>query len=329
MKRARPPLAPHELQGADTLLTTSDVARLLRVHPKHVYRLLRRGLPGLRVGGEWRFSSADVLRWSGAARATAERKRPHERAPRGERPDRSPGALVGANGDIAIELLMARLKESGRPLFGYVQTDRRGGLDLLKHDDVLAAGCHGAQIPAALADQRLAFIHLVDRQVVLAFRRGVRIRDLREIGQFRLASRPETAGVRERFDERLRRAGLDPQAVHAGALVLASHRDVVCALARGEADVGLASLAWADRVGLQWKALYREPYGLLVRARMLGDTRVIRLCETMQSPGFRRDLGAVRGYRARHTGTIAYEPPTTRGSGEAGRSDEPSAGGAS
>lgn len=328
MKRARPPLARHELQRADTLLTTSDVAQLLRVHPKHVYRLLRRGLPGLRVGGEWRFSSADVLQWSSAARATAERKRPVERPPQPERGASGPGPLVGANGDVAIELLMARLNDSGRPLFGYVQTDRRGGLDLLKRDDVLAVGCHGAQIPGALADQRLAFIHLVDRQVVLAFRRGVRIRNLRQIRQFRLASRPETAGVRERFDERLRQCGIDPRVVHAGAIVLSSHREVVCALARGEADVGLASLAWADRVGLEWMPLYREAYGLLVRARRLGDSRVIRLCETVQSAGFRRDVAGVRGYLARQTGTIAYEPPSAGSEGQARENEDANEGGA-
>jgi len=317
MKHARPPLARHKLQRADTLLTTSEVARLLRVHPKHVYRLLRRGLPGLRVGGEWRFSSADVLQWSSAAGATAERTHAVERPPETERAESCPGTLVAANGDVAIELLMARLKDSGRPLFGFVQTDRRGGLDLLRRDDVLAVGCHGARIPGALADQRLVFIHLVDRQVVLAFRRGVRIRNLRQTSQFRLASRPETAGVRERFDERLRQAGVDPAAVHAGAIVLPSHREVVYALARGDADVGLASLAWADRVGLEWMPLYREAYGLLVRAGRLGDSRVIRLCETAQSAEFRRDIAGVRGYRARQTGTIAYEPHSAGSDGEA------------
>ncbi len=33
-------------------LTTREVAELLRVHPKHVYRLRKRGLPAHRVGDE-------------------------------------------------------------------------------------------------------------------------------------------------------------------------------------------------------------------------------------------------------------------------------------
>lgn len=46
------------------MLTSVEVAQLLHVHPKHIYRLLRQGLPGHRVGrGHWRFHRAEVLAW--------------------------------------------------------------------------------------------------------------------------------------------------------------------------------------------------------------------------------------------------------------------------
>src|SRR5271165_3469695 len=105
MKRARPPLAARDLHRADPLLTTGDVARLLRVHPKHVYRLLRRGLPGHRVGGEWRFLAAEVLRWSATAPPAAEpalRPAPAVAAA-------ALATLVAANGDLAIEYLLGRV----------------------------------------------------------------------------------------------------------------------------------------------------------------------------------------------------------------------------
>jgi molybdate-binding protein len=215
---------------------------------------------------------------------------------------------VAANGDLAVEYLMARLT-AGRPLFGHVQTDRRGGLELLKRNDVLATGCHGDDIPGEIEGERLAFVHVVDREIVLAMGPRVRLRGLPQIGRFRLASRPSTAGVRGRFDAELERHGIDPVSVHASALLLPSHREVVCAVARGEADVGVASRAWADRVGLKSLPLYREPYGLLVRARLLGDPRIVQMCETLQTAEFRRALAAVRGYEARLTGTISYGPP--------------------
>jgi molybdate-binding protein len=220
-----------------------------------------------------------------------------------------PAALVAANGDLVIECLLARLSGSGRAPFGHVQADRGEGLELLKQDDVLVAGCHGNEIPGALSDQRLVFIHLVDRQVGLALRRGVRRQSLRQIARWRLASRPKTAGVRGHFDEELRRQGLDPDSVHAGAVLLPSHREVVCTVARGEVDAGLASFAWAGRVGLDCVPLCRESYGLLVRASLLGDPRMVRLCEVVQSRAFRREVGSIPGYDARLTGTISFQSP--------------------
>ena len=321
MKRARPPLARHDLRRADALLTTGDVARLLRVHPKHVYRLLRRGLPGHRVGGEWRFLAAEVLRWSGAPPAEPEPELGRERdlaATLDGRPVSTP--LVAANGDLAFEFLHARLS-GGWPMFGHVQADRAEGLALLQRGHVIAAGCHGDEIPAVLADERLAFIHLVDRQVGLALRRGVSLRSLRQIGKWRLASRPQTAGVRAPFDAALRQHGLDPDAVHARATELPSHREVVCAVARGEADVGLASLAWGSRVGLECVPLYRETYGLLVRARLLGDPGLVRLCEIAQGADFQRQVASVHGYHADQTGTIAYRPPKSNRRGDAADTD--------
>lgn len=50
--------------GTGEWLTTLEVATLLRVHPKHVYRLLHQGMPARRVGGQWRFSRADIQQWA-------------------------------------------------------------------------------------------------------------------------------------------------------------------------------------------------------------------------------------------------------------------------
>jgi molybdate-binding protein len=71
--------------------------------------------------------------------------------------------------------------------------------------------------------------------------------------------------------------------------------------------VGIASRAWAHRVGLGFLPLGHETYGILVHASTLGDPRIIRLCEVAQSTAFRADVGRIPGYDARHAGTIRYE----------------------
>lgn len=47
-----------------TALTVRDVAGLLNVDSKTVYRLAQRGeLPGFKVAGSWRFMSDDIDGW--------------------------------------------------------------------------------------------------------------------------------------------------------------------------------------------------------------------------------------------------------------------------
>jgi|HubBroStandDraft_4_1064222.scaffolds.fasta_scaffold1716377_1 excisionase family DNA binding protein len=48
----------------DTVLKVGEVARLLRIHPVTVYRLLKNGsIPAFRLGSEWRFSQETIERW--------------------------------------------------------------------------------------------------------------------------------------------------------------------------------------------------------------------------------------------------------------------------
>ncbi len=47
----------------EEILTASQVASLLKIHLRTVYRLVRQGLiPGKKLGGGWRFSRSEILR---------------------------------------------------------------------------------------------------------------------------------------------------------------------------------------------------------------------------------------------------------------------------
>ncbi|MPZ75218.1 MAG: helix-turn-helix domain-containing protein [Deltaproteobacteria bacterium] len=46
----------------DEILTASQVADLLQIHPRTVYKLVKQGsIPGRKFGGGWRFSKHEVL----------------------------------------------------------------------------------------------------------------------------------------------------------------------------------------------------------------------------------------------------------------------------
>lgn len=282
------------------LLTTVEVAELLRVHPKHVYRLLKKGLPARRVGSEWRFSREDVLAWSGGGAVED-----HAAAAAPTATDAAP-SLIATNGDVAVLMLLQLLAAKGPPLLGFVQADMGRAVELLRQRAVLAAGAHAGGFPGHVGDERVARIHLVSREIGLAGPRGQKL-VLKELAKKRLASRPPTAGVRGYLDAALKAEGLDAARVHRGALVVDSHLDVVLAVVSGRADAGVCSRAWAERAGLSFRPLATEAYGLILRARDLGDARVVRLCELAQSNAFREQVGAITGYDAAGSGDIRYD----------------------
>ena len=46
------------------MLTVRDLAELLRVDEKTIYRMAQRGeLPGFKVSGSWRFEEGDIRAW--------------------------------------------------------------------------------------------------------------------------------------------------------------------------------------------------------------------------------------------------------------------------
>ncbi len=289
----------------DQLLTTVEVAEVLRVHPKHVYRLLKKGLPARRVGSEWRFSRDDVLAWSGGRTAEPQEAASAATVAAGVLQDAAP-ALVAANGDVVVLSLLAMAAREGPPLLGFVQADMGEAAELLRRRAVLAAGAHAGGFPGHVGDERVARLHLVTREIGLVHRAGRALR-LRDLPRLKLASRPASAGVRGHLDAALRAERLDAARVHGKALVLRSHLDVVLAVAAGRADVGLCSRAWGERAGLAFQPLASEAYGLIVRARDLGDARVVRLCEVAQGRAFRAEVGGVPGYDAAGSGDIRYD----------------------
>ncbi len=53
-------------------MTASQVAELLQVHLRTVYKLARRGMiPGRKFGGGWRFSREEILKMISTGRLTA------------------------------------------------------------------------------------------------------------------------------------------------------------------------------------------------------------------------------------------------------------------
>lgn len=203
-------------------------------------------------------------------------------------------------------MLLATARTAADAWVGSVEADRETAVGLLRRGRALAIGFHGDSFPASVPEGRLARLHLVRREVGLVSSRG-RPPRIEDVPARRLASRPTSAGVRSTLDRALASMGADPVAVHQGARVCASHLEVVCAVAREAAEVGVATHAWAHRLGLAFTPLDVEDYGILFFADHLGRPEATRLCEVAQGEVLRSRLKAEAGYDVRDTGAIRFD----------------------
>jgi excisionase family DNA binding protein len=59
-------MAPSErrTKNVPRLMTVSEIASYLRVHPTTIYRLVKSGkMPSIRIGDSWRFDRDRIERW--------------------------------------------------------------------------------------------------------------------------------------------------------------------------------------------------------------------------------------------------------------------------
>jgi excisionase family DNA binding protein len=297
---------PNPVLQPGELLKSDEVARLLRVHVKQVYRLLAQGLPARRVGSEWRFVREEVLAWSqnreGGRGAALPAVAPHAGtlAPR-------PPPLIAANGDVVVEALLRCMQAESKPLLGLVQADCGAAFEHLAAGTVLLAGFHGQPVPPYVSTIRLARIHLARRDIGLAHPVAVQVRGVKDLARKRLADRAASAGVRRHLDAALAAAATTLTALRTKVVAFEAHRDAACALARGEVDVALTTSGWAARVGMQFHRLATESYDLVVRAENLGLPECVAVCEVAQSRAFRDEMARMPGYDPSASGEIRYD----------------------
>lgn len=146
------------------------------------------------------------------------------------------------------------------------------------------------------------------REVVLAFRRGLKIGSLEELmagvlrGEFRVALRNRGSGTRAFFEYMLReysvRLGLEADGVVGIGLELQTHEDVAQHIASGRADVGLTLRRVAEEHGLGWIHVVWEPYECYALKERKSNRGVVELEKLMNSEFLKSVLNTTPGYKA-------------------------------
>lgn len=299
------PAAP----ASQELLTTREVATLLRIKERKVYDLVASGeIPHVRVTGKLLFPRALIGAWL---------RRHSEHAESVDLPRARPDILAGSHDP----LLDWSLRESGSGLATMVDGSL-DGLERLARGEAIAAGVHLLEDPAgdrwnrghverALAGQPVVLIEWARREqgLILPPGNSSGLAGPRDLAGRRLIPRQREAGSFLLLRHLLEREGLSLEAVDLVHPPARTEADVALAVANGQAEAGLGLAAMARQFRLAFVPLIRERFDLVVWRRAFFEPPLQRLFSFCRSERFAVRADELGGYDVSDLGTVHYNGP--------------------
>ncbi|MCB1884669.1 MAG: helix-turn-helix transcriptional regulator [Geminicoccaceae bacterium] len=293
------------MPDAHDLLTTAEVADLLRIKERKVYDLVAGGLiPYVRVTGKLLFPRALLDAW--IARNSV--RGGEACAPR-------PNVLVGSHDP----LLDWALREAGTGLAAFCDGSL-DGLHRLAQGEAVAAGLHlpgegedgpnVEQVQAALAGRPIVLLEWARRSQGLIVPAGnpKGIGGLADLEGLRFVPRQPGAGARLLFERLCRDRGVDPEALPQEPPAR-SEAEVALAVAEGRAEAGFGLAAPARQFRLGFVPLAEERFDLLVWRPAYFEPPLQRLFAFCRTAPFLERARSLAGYDVGGLGTVRFNAP--------------------
>ncbi len=290
------------------LLTTKEVASLLRVKERKVYDLASAGeIPCTRVMGKLLFPRSLIEAW--IVRGT-------EYGGGAESLRQRPDVLAGSH-DPLLDWAI-RESESGIATFCDGSLD---GIERIAAGKAIAAGTHlyepgegdwnVGHVRRLLHGQPVVLVEWAKREqgLVVAAGNPRAIGSLGDAVRHRFVPRQRSSGAYVLMQYLLAREGLDVGALAGPTAPARSEADLALAIAEGKGDVGLGVACMARQYRLDFVPLWTERYDLLVWRRAYFDAPLQRLMAFCRSPAFRRRAEEFGGYDIEGHGAIHYNAP--------------------
>jgi putative molybdopterin biosynthesis protein len=226
--------------------------------------------------------------------------------------------LLVAGCDPALGLLGRHLEERFRAArLHWIELGSHAALEELAERRVSIAGVHlddaktgnhnVAAVKRRFGDEPMMLVTLASWELGLVYRAGKArapktVADLSGKG-IRVIAREPGAGAQELLESSLKVAGVEPYQLNVVAQAR-GHRAVAQMVASGVGDAGIATRSAAASYDLAFASLTEARFDMVFSAESASDERVQSMLDCLSSARFRKDLGAMTGYRTRQTGDL-------------------------
>ncbi|MFW5961190.1 MAG: substrate-binding domain-containing protein [Desulfohalobiaceae bacterium] len=295
------------------LLSTKEVAKLLGINEKQVYRLIQdKGLPGTKATGKWLFPEHLVRQWIENYTINYPGQNWLLQIP-------ALFVVAGSN-DILLErslqLFMTKYPEY-TPAFSNLGS--MGGLRALRQGLCHLATSHLLQedsqdynfghIQQEMHKQP-AVVNFCRREQGLILAPGnphniQTVADLNKPG-LRLINRQPGTGTRLWLDREIERIGLEPSRLQGYGWEVPRHMDVGLQILAGRADAGPGIKTVAGLLGLDFLPLHWERFDLLISKERFFEPSIQSFLHLFQTKEFRGLASELSGYDLSLSGRMLY-----------------------
>jgi len=224
--------------------------------------------------------------------------------------------------DNALDLLANSLKKKFPKLsLSSAHVGSRGGLVALKKKEAHVAGTHlldeatgeynVSSVKGLLSDRKMVLVNLVYREQGLLVPKGnpKKIKGFEDLtrGDVVFINRQAGAGTRLLTDKHLRDLGIKPEDVKGYEREEYTHMGVASAVLTGIADTGLAILASAKALGLDFIPVAKERYDLAIPFEFCETDMIKALLSIIREDDeFRNAVANLGGYDISDMGKVMY-----------------------
>jgi len=228
--------------------------------------------------------------------------------------------IVGSH-DLALNILLDLLRHREEGLqIEVTHSGSLAGLIAIQEDRADMAGAHLLDeetgeynypfIKRILPGRELAIVNLSYRIQGLMFAPGNphQIKGLDDLHRpdIVFVNRQIGSGTRVLLDLQLKQRGISSSGIKGYGVELSTHMAVASHITHGKADVGLGIEAAAKSCNLEFLALFRERYDLVIPMANYRSKRLGTMLEIIVSDEFKKIVEGIGGYDMSQTGNTTY-----------------------